>query len=94
MEYVYPQDVLPEMEYTKPEVKRKRCGTCTHGYVTNAGAVIPGYHCKLMEKLFKEAGYDNGNECVNSRFGICKHYKNRAEAKAEAQAERVRGAGI
>ena len=93
-EYIDPQTALPDMQYTKPESKPKRCGLCTHGEVTNAGANIPGYHCQLMEQLFLEAGIDNGNTAVNPRFGCCRHYKHHRDAIAEAEAEKGLGAGI
>lgn len=88
MEYVYPADVLPDMQYTEPQKKPERCGMCTHGHVTNAGAVIPGYHCRLMERLFEESGITNGNDCVDSRLGVCRHFKNWKDAKREAEGDR------
>lgn len=93
-EYVYPQDVLPEMEYTEPQVKPERCGTCTHGHVTNAGAIYPGYHCRLMERLFKDKSISNGNDVANADLGICKFYKNWKEANAVAEARKAQGAEI
>ncbi|KKN09814.1 hypothetical protein LCGC14_1042870 [marine sediment metagenome] len=83
MDYVYPQDALPEMGYEEPKIKPKRCGTCTHGYVTNAGAVIPGYHCHLAERLYKEKDIDNGSTCVDRSLGSCNRYKYWKAAEAE-----------
>ncbi len=71
MQFVYPQDVLPEMGYSVPKPDHC-CGSCEHSHVTNAGAVTPGFHCRLMEKMFRDAGIENGNDCVNRRFGSCK----------------------
>ena len=72
MRYITPQEALPEMGYHVPEVYHN-CGSCRHSEVSNAGAVIPGLHCNLMEEKLKEKGID-GMEQVNSRYGSCNHH--------------------
>lgn len=77
MEYVYPRDVLPEMNYTEPDV-RKACGSCKHSEVTNPGASIPGLKCKLMEKLLKKKNVNiddiNLNDQVDLVYGSCDYW--------------------
>lgn len=71
-EYVYPKDALPEIEY--PTRPTKTCGGCCSGYITNPGAVIPGYHCNLIEYLFNHKGIPNGNASVDRYWGTCKFH--------------------
>ena len=71
---VYPKDVLPEMNYTEPEIG-KCCGKCRNSVVTNAGARIPGLRCKHMVKLAKKKGIkEHVSAQVNEFYGICDYY--------------------
>lgn len=72
-EYVYPDEALPEMGYSEPDVPHS-CARCDHSRVTNAGAVHPGLECRLMVKLFRKKGIRNGNPQVNGRYGTCKFH--------------------
>jgi len=94
MDYVRIEDALPQMGYTAPQAKRRRCGMCAHGEVTNAGAIRPGYRCNLAARLFEEAGIDNGNGQVNDRLGVCDFFKNWKEAEDEAEAAKMTAADI
>ena len=38
-DYVYPEDVLPEIEYVHPKVLQENCGNCGHTYITNKNAI-------------------------------------------------------
>ncbi len=84
----------PGANYRKPKVKPERCGTCDHSEVTNAGAVLPGFHCKKLRAIFKDAGIEDGNSCVDRRFGICDHYVFWEDAERNRGAAMIRGAGI
>ncbi len=73
--YTYPKDALPELNYSDPKIKKKRCGNCNHMEVTNPNASIPGHSCKIMEALFKKKGYENGNShAIDMLYGGCKFY--------------------
>ena len=95
------EDLFPEMGYTK-HTEPRNCGLCVHGEVSNAGARIPGYTCLLMEAKGEELGYPKkvggsyvyASGQVSRHHGTCKLFKNWHDAKQEAAAEEVRGAGI
>ena len=89
MKFVSIKDALPQMGYEKPEIKDERCGSCVHVEVTNAGANIPGFHCQLARRLFKEAGIEHGSSCVDQRYGICEYYKYWRDAEAEEAAAKA-----
>ncbi len=69
--YVYPKDVLPEINYKGPHTQTKRCGLCRYSHITNAGAVKPGLECIKIAQLFKEKNILNGNEQVDRLYGTC-----------------------
>lgn len=73
-DYVYPKDVLPEMEYDEPIIKQNRCGNCRNSIVTNPGAIRPGLRCRVMTKLFEKKNIENGNGQVGKFFGSCKFH--------------------
>ncbi len=82
-EYVYPEDVLPEIKYAKRP--KNTCGSCCNGIVTNAGAVSPGYRCLFIEYLFKKRGIANGNPQVSKGWGTCQFHGIQLESIKELQ---------
>ena len=74
------QDVRAELEvefkYKEPEVPSRRCGNCNFSRVTNAGAVIPGLKCVLLDIRGKQEGFDWFYSQVDA-CGTCERYQTR-----------------
>ena len=69
-EYTWPD----ELGIGYPEKQKKNCGSCKNGRVTNAGACIPGYACKVIEYIAKKRKIGNVNSQVNAQWGTCKFH--------------------
>ena len=69
--YVYPIDVLPEIEFIE---LKKCCRGCCNSIVTNPGANCPGLECLLIEWLFKKKGIENGNGQVDRYGNSCRFF--------------------
>lgn len=78
--FIEPQKALPELNYRVPKKPERNCGNCIHGYTTRPGACIPGWGCKLMEKLWIKKGHKIYEPpCIYSEvdqvYGICDEWR-------------------
>jgi hypothetical protein len=71
-EYVNPEDGMPELGI--PKAPEKSCGSCCNGYITNAGACIPGYACKLVEYLAGHRKIASVNPQMDRKWQTCKFH--------------------
>jgi hypothetical protein len=64
--------------YHEPKIKDERCGKCCHSYCFNPGAYIPGYRCKLIEKMIAK-GERKSNVILDLAFGSCNYFNHQTQ---------------
>ncbi len=78
------------MGYKEQPRPTHTCLSCSHSFVTNAGAVYPGLACQKKEDFYKEHYIDYGNSQVHDD-AVCNQHSGLGRTKQAAEPEPIQG---